>query len=402
MILNKRFGNQRERLFLVLLVITFSLSGWVNIEPAVFDILVVFLIIISLFSSYISYNRATIVPLLFIWLFLITNLLSMFFMKDFPSSMGYFLITFYLCLLWLLITGLLNSFKERAGTVIMLGYILAGLSSAILGILAYAEIIPHSESYMYLGRVKGLFKDPNVFGPFLVPVAVFTFLFIEKSRGRIVKLLWVFMFITVTAAIVLSFSRAAWANYALTFSILSGMWIFFGGERKEIIKRTLYIGLIIFLIFAFLSLILKNTTISEMLEQRFKLQSYDEDRFTTQSNALQLIQNNPLGSGPGQSEGLLDYSTHSLYVRVLGENGFIGFIILVAFLFITWGRSLYLTIRNRHYLYILSTSCLMGLYLNSLVIDTLHWRHFWVLLAIPWANFNGFSVEKNKQEVPKL
>jgi len=29
-------------------------------------------------------------------------------------------------------------------------------------------------------------------------------------------------------------------------------------------------------------------------------------------------------------------------------------------------------------------ACLAGLALNSLVIDTLHWRHLWLILALAW------------------
>jgi O-antigen ligase len=128
--------------------------------------------------------------------------------------------------------------------------------------------------------------------------------------------------------------------------------------------------------------------VSEVIAYRTELQDYDADRFATHDAALELGLNNPLGVGPGQSFLLLDYATHSLYLRVFSENGVIGFLSLAAFVSLTLVRSLLLSQRSQdrfqRAMFTLIAATILGTVLNSFAIDTLHWRHFWFLLALGW------------------
>jgi O-antigen ligase len=98
--------------------------------------------------------------------------------------------------------------------------------------------------------------------------------------------------------------------------------------------------------------------------------------------------NNPLGVGPAQSFARLDYATHNVYLRVFSENGVLGALSFTAFLLLTLARSFVLSLRARQStqraLFALVTAALCGTLLNSFTIDTLHWRHFWLLLALGW------------------
>ncbi len=50
------------------------------------------------------------------------------------------------------------------------GYVIAGLLSSMLGIAAYFGFLgDYSEILLRFDRVKSLFKDPNVYGAFLIP-----------------------------------------------------------------------------------------------------------------------------------------------------------------------------------------------------------------------------------------
>ncbi len=70
-------------------------------------------------------------------------------------------------------------------------------------------------------RAQGLFKDPNVFGPFLVPAALI--LMEETVAPRLLR----FRLATklcccrvLTVGVVFSFSRAAWLNLAVGMLVL--------------------------------------------------------------------------------------------------------------------------------------------------------------------------------------
>jgi hypothetical protein len=124
------------------------------------------------------------------------------------------------------------------------------------------------------------------------------------------------------------------------------------------------------------------------MSYRTEMQTYDADRFANFIPALRLGLNNPLGVGPGQSFLTLDYATHNLYLRTFSENGIIGFLTFSAFALVTLVRSLVLAQKAfnaiQRSLFALIAAALCGTLLNSFTIDTLHWRHFWLVLALGW------------------
>ena len=51
-------------------------------------------------------------------------------------------------------------------------YVVAGVISALFGIVGYFHLVPQYEIFLLNGRSKGLFKDCNVYGPFFVPIVL--------------------------------------------------------------------------------------------------------------------------------------------------------------------------------------------------------------------------------------
>jgi O-antigen ligase len=120
------------------------------------------------------------------------------------------------------------------------------------------------------------------------------------------------------------------------------------------------------------------------------LQTYDGDRFSTQTKALEMAIEKPFGIGPGQAEIAFDYSTHSTYLRLLSENGPLALSAFAALLGLTLLRSIHgartLKSENWRILMAITSASLAGYIVNSFVIDTVHWRHIWLFLALPWAS----------------
>ncbi|WP_217587604.1 O-antigen ligase family protein [Lentibacillus saliphilus] len=385
-----------HRLFLVMIMVTFAFSGWVNVEPALFDLLLIGLFVIACLARLMMFNRPLLLPLFLLWAYVLSNLWSMYGVDHFGDSFYYLAITGYLNVLWFTIIGVTNRFGEQGRNAIIWGYVAAGVASAVSGIAAYWGVLPLQEFFLYLGRVKGLFKDPNVFGPFLVPIAMLSIMQLISAVKRSHQLFWLFSFLVTTVATLLSYSRAAWMNYIVSFLLLFALLILIG-KKKESARRLLYLFVGSCVTVVLLLVLLNTETVGGMMAERFKLQKYDEDRFATQTNILDHFEDYMIGVGPGQSERLANYAPHSLYVRVLGENGIFGFTVLMGFLALTLFRSFYMSIYTKHRIAILCTACLVGLYVNSIVIDTLHWRHFWILLAIPWT----FSTEGSRLTTSK-
>jgi hypothetical protein len=90
-------------------------------------------------------------------------------------------------------------------------------------------------------------------------------------------------------------------------------------------------------------------------------------------------------------------------MRVLSENGFVGLISFVAFILICLGRGLIMGWKTRdeywQKIFFVASACILGHIVNSGVVDTLHWRHFWLLLALPWCHPGAVSGRLAKAEL---
>ena len=95
-----------------------------------------------------------------------------------------------------------------------------------------------------------------------------------------------------------------------------------------------------------------------------------------------------MGVGPGQFEYHSPVASHSTFVRVFAEQGFMGLLLWVALLLATLVLALRNVVLGRDTYGIGSAALLgawCGLVFNSAVVDTLHWRHLWVVIALVWA-----------------
>lgn len=310
---------------------------------------------------------------------------------DVTGAIRYYLITFYLFLLALFVA----TYATRDNiTSLLRAYMLAAFLSLAAGAAGLAGLFPDI-LMMDPYRVRGLFKDPNVFGPFFVPAVIL--LMEDMKHRRILKAprpLHVLGIALLTLGVVVSYSRAAWINMAasaLLYPLLNVRAFRLGRLLGALLAGGLALAAGAFL---FLNPAFKDTTVVSFIEERAKIQDYDQERFGAQQGGLIMIEQNPLGVGPGQFEGNiagitgLELSSHSLYVRTAAENGVAGFLLFFAstgcVLFMLWsGRR---ALRRDEATVGISPAALLailsGLLVNSAVVDTLHWRHLWFFLGI--------------------
>ncbi len=253
-----------------------------------------------------------------------------------------------------------------------------------------------------LGRPAGFFKDPNVVGAFISSGALFTMVkILFGKREEIFKYSLIFLFLFFS--VVFTFSRGALLNLLSGISFLGLIAL---ATRRS--KRFLFI-LSISLLIALVSI----PVILEVFRQGFRFrgaQWYDiYGRAMAWKAGLELFKSYPLGIGPGQFEHYSpDYqksmggwmlrltpSAHNLYLRVLTENGVIGFLVLMfalIFAIVSGVKKAYLSKGSiEDIAWILSS--LVGILVQSFVIDTLHWRHFWILFGFLFALF---KINNNK------
>jgi O-antigen ligase len=368
----------------------------VLIEPAPIDIGLMLLLASGLVLNQLEFRDAHALPMLLLGLVAAANLLSTLGASDTARAVWYCSVTLYLLCSWVFFVGLVSKHGLRSVSILLNACVFAGLVSAIVSSLAYFHLIPFQDLLLY-GRPKGLFKDPNVYGPYLVPVAVYAIANLNGPRSRFaIKLFWACAGVIATAGILLSFSRACWMSYGVSLIGYFALDLIGSPSKKDAVVKLRNLAITVVLVGATLLAAVNIPEVSHMISIRWGssgLQDYDQDRFETQRRAVDLALERPLGVGPGQAEIHFELSTHSTYVRVLVENGIAGFLALALFLLLSLARSVRLALATRNprwrMLFGVTAACIAGYLVNSAVIDTVHWRHIWLFLALAWASHRG-------------
>lgn len=367
-----------------LVATAFVLLGVVLVEPAPPDLLLALALGTGLVTGRLLISHVPPLVLILLGGFAATNVFAVSAAIDQRLSMHFALVTvFLLCVAAFMPMYVTNA---RVARLLVRCYLLGAVPAALLAALAMFMTFPFSEWLLGLegARAQGLFKDPNVFGPFLVPPAMIVLEELFRPRlltsSRAVK---VAMLIALIAGVLLSYSRAAWINATVAMAVMLVV-LFLRGRDGG---RRLVIGLVTMLALLLAAVaIVVLTSSSDFFAERAQVQSYDSERFSTQARGLQYAAEQPLtGIGPGQFEIISPVSAHSLYVRAAAETGVTGFAMLACVLALTLGMAVHQTLTGRDSQGIgaaplLASWC--GLLVNSAVVDTIHWRHFWVVAGL--------------------
>ncbi|HWL33696.1 MAG TPA: O-antigen ligase family protein [Gaiellaceae bacterium] len=360
-----------------------ALLGVVVVDPAPADLVFVVVIAVAAASGRFDLDRVPKTVIVAVVVFAALNLVSSVEVIDPARAAGFFSITLYLAVLALWLTGYVVS--PRRARVIARGYVFAAVTSALLGSLALLLAFPGASLLIEDGRARAFFQDPNVFGPFLVPAAL---ILVEELLAprvlRASRFMKAIGLVAVTLGVLFSFSRGAWLNLALgvvvVFVVLS---LRRGGARRAL--AFLGVGLCVA---ALVGGAVAVSGSSGLLVERARPQSYDAERFGAQAAGLDAAEKYPLGAGPGQFEQIAPISAHSTYVRVLAEQGLAGLVTLAALLIFTLGAAVRNALLGRDTYGIGSAALLgawCGILANSFFVDTLHWRHLWLVAALIWA-----------------
>jgi hypothetical protein len=385
-------AGPRNRLFLWGVGFAVAASSIVLVEPAPVDILVMGLMFLGFLAGILGLRGIQPVAVIPLALFAVANIVSMYDPIDPTRALWYVFVTLYLCLSWTFFVSFLWTYGTKGMQTIIYTYSFAAMLCIVPSLLSYFHLIGFQDYLLLYGRPKGTFKDPNVYGPYLIPVAMFAIAGLTFTRRTRLTVLWQSLIVLISAAgIFLSYSRACWINFTLSLVVYFVVAFTFrpaGSPTPFPLSRAIVLvaGLVICLMG-----VLQIPEVKEMMNRRVTsngLQGYDQDRFRTQRMALDSVLDRPLGIGPGQAELAFHYATHSSYMRVLSENGFLGEAGFISFVIICLFRALIMGWKARdpfwQKIFFITAACILGHIINSGVVDTIHWRHFWFLLALPW------------------
>lgn len=378
------------------------LMGVVRFEPAPPDLAFAVIMSVAAMTGRFRLNRVPLVARWMVGLMLIVNLLSLVDIVSGSQAMRFLFITVYLAVFSLWLTGYVNS-PARARLVVVTWLAIAVISAVVSSL---ALNLPLPGRSFILGtvdgaeRASGFFKDPNVYGPFLIPIALI--LLEQRIAPRFPRVLrlralpsWLIL-LALTLGVLFSYSRAAWANFVIALIVM----LVASGMRKAGARRALRALATLLIVGALVLLVLSVSGSIGFLEQRAQLQSYDSQRFAAQTLGWHLGWTHPLGIGPGQFEFYSAVASHSTFVRVFAEQGLLGLVMWLGLLLSTLVLALRNVVVGRDTHGIGSAALLgswCGLIFNSVVVDTLHWRHLWMVAALIWASAARRSVSATER-----
>lgn len=273
------------------------------------------------------------------------------------------------------------------------GLIVGALIAAISAIAGYFNLVPGGHDLLTLyERGRGTFKDPNVLGAFLILPALFLLQSVVSDRpGKSFRS--AIALGVMGLAILLAFSRAAWGGLILTAAFMLALMALTSqsrAQRSRIVVMSLVAVVIVALL---LAVLLSFNSISEMFKQRASFdQSYDEGRFGRFGRHIlgaQMALDLPFGIGPLQFHNYFPEDTHNSYLNAFMSGGWLSGVCYPALVFITvimGFRHVFVRVPwQRAYLAIFAA--FLGTVGENFIIDTDHWRHFWMMLGAMWGMF---------------
>ncbi len=364
-------------------------SSLVFIEPAPYDILLI-IAFVGLLIMGLRIPRAVNSAGILLGLFVAGNIIAALASPDPLQTVRSLSIRSYMPLAWLLLASLLLSGPARMFRALWTGYLVASVIAAVWGGLEYFGFIA-SDLWQGGLRAKGPFKDPNVLGPFLVPPAIYCLASIARGGPRKLAIFGS-LFLLFAFGILLSFSRGAWINFVLSTTVFALLCFAFSPGLRARLQWMLAGTLAVMLMVAGLSLAVSFEPIGQRFFQRAVLaQKYDTasgGRFASQQAAIDRIAQDPIGVGPGRSDEEFGLEPHNLYLHTFVEGGWLAGGAFLSFILLT-GMRMTTALRQRqsmlHPELLVTYACLTGVLFQSLFIDSTHWRHLWLLLAMAWA-----------------
>jgi hypothetical protein len=300
------------------------------------------------------------------------------------DALTYVLVSFYLAMTTVVFACLFTDDTLRRLITLRRAYIISAFIASLIGIAGYFGFYPDAALY---DRARSTFKDPNVFGPFLVLPLIMLLQTIVSPAVRLRHLL----FFGVTAfALLLSFSRGAWAHFALSAGIALVLTFLTAPDIRTRMRLIFLSAVAVLGLACFVTVALSFGSLGEMFKERAKLtQSYDVGsggRFGLQEKAIEAVLENPAGMGPYQFGRVYGGQQHNVYFQAFLVYGWAGGFAYVTLVILTlavgFRQSIVPTPWQPYLIAALATFC--GEVFESFVIDTDHWRHYFLLLGMVW------------------
>ena len=376
-------------LFLEAMLYICILSSFLTIvQPAPYEFLAMVLGFACLLAR-VPIDRKVMPLVMLLFLLELGGLMSMIPVMDYQDGVKFMFISIYLAISGVIFAFVFSDDCVRRLRILRAAYIPSAAIAALLGIAGYFKLFPGAEQmFLMNSRAVSTFKDPNIFGPFLIlPLLMIA----ERFLAGVFKLRYIVCGCIILFGLLLAFSRAAWGNFAISAFAMFVLMILTRPDarsRRRIVMMGLgAVGAIALLVAVLVSI----EDVREMFLQRATLlQAYDTgtegSRFNIQQRSIEEILVNPNGMGPWVFAVQYGLVSHNSYLGTFLNHGWLGGIAYIALTLSTLvvGYRAVITRTPWQDLSIPVYATYFGLCLESAIVDTDHWRHYYLLVGVIW------------------
>ncbi|MGE0054777.1 MAG: O-antigen ligase family protein [Hyphomicrobium sp.] len=406
-------ATERPRSFvhtaaLALVWLTFASSGVVFSEPCPTDGMALGLMVLLPVIGLVRVPKLLALFLLVSAVIAATGLVSATFAEDTSKAVTHTLVSLFLGGFTFTIAGFIAVRPVENIKLIFSAITVAAVIAALAGIAGYFSLVPNAEIFTKFGRASGTFKDPNVFGPFLVPPILYAVhIALQGSLRRALPPLMLAGLLAL--AVFLSFSRGAWINLVVSAGIYLGLSFLTAPTNGRRQKIALLAILCAAALGGVVAGALQNDSVASLVAERASVtQSYDvgpEGRFGGQQKARALILDNPLGIGAAQFSPFYHHEeAHNVYLTVTLATGWLGSGLYLIMVLSTLALGLRQCFKRTPWqpFVLIAFATFAANAAEGIIIDTDHWRHFYVLMALIWGATSASAVRASAGESQRI
>lgn len=367
------------------------LSTIVFSEPAIADALMIGVIVALPVLGVLRFGKVALANFALWGVLVALGIAATAFSHTFDTAIKHQLVTLFLAAGAFVLAGYIAADPLPRITLIFWCYTAACVLATIAAIAGYFSLPPSAyDLFTNYGRARGTFKDPNVYGAALGPALTFAAWIMLREPAKRAAIA-AFIALPMIIGLLLCFSRGAWVSAAMSVAILGAITLI-TSRRSADFQRFGTVGIAGALAAALaLFAVMQVEQVRGLLDERATLdQSYDvgpEGRFGGQEKARHLILDNPLGIGTHTFRDKYHHEEpHNVYLTQFLNAGWLGGLIYA----ITCMATLLVGLRASFMRgalqgpFLVATSAFAGLVFEGFIIDTDHWRHFFILMACIW------------------
>ena len=199
-----------------------------------------------------------------------------------------------------------------------------------------------------------------------------------------------------TLGILFSFSRGAWAAAVVALGLYSYLYMLTARYDSERLKLAALVLIGAATAGLVLAAALQSDAVASLLQERAALtQAYDEGpdgRFGGQEKAFSMVLDNPFGIGAHQFSPFFHHEEpHNVYLSMLLNNGWGGGLVYILIAAATLALGFRHALRNTKTrgLFLIVYAVLAANIAEGVLIDSDHWRHFYLLMGVAWGLMAG-------------